>query len=138
LIRSATVTTRAVRERYCGYRAWTPSHGIAWGRRPSSRWQVVHLSPLPTYSGRESRVAARIARPRRAAFPIGVFGKALSARGPARRGTRVSAGGASNEHAAIAMSGTSSAARSMMYGSRFGGVMGLACSENVPAPSFSS
>lgn len=35
--RSSSVTTRPLRLRYCGNRAYTPTRGIAWGTVPSRR-----------------------------------------------------------------------------------------------------
>jgi hypothetical protein len=79
LIRSSITLTLSCRERYWGNRLYTPTQGAEWGRVPASRWQLVHRSRLPTYCGRLSDVAVRMARPRRMAAPNGPLGISLSA-----------------------------------------------------------
>src|ERR1019366_2135950 len=65
LIRSSISSTPPRRDRYCRYRAYTPTYGIAYAPAPSSRWQLLQRRSLPTFPGSESRVAAMMARPRR-------------------------------------------------------------------------
>jgi hypothetical protein len=73
LMRFSMRPTFPERERYCGKRPYTPAHGMANARVPSSRWHDTQRRPLPTFRGRESRVAARSARPRRTACENGSF-----------------------------------------------------------------
>src|SRR6266851_2919957 len=78
-------STTPLRARYCGYRANTPIHEPV-SRRPSSRWQLVQRSLLPTWFGKLSRVAVSSARPRRTASPYGPAGMTESAAAAVREG----------------------------------------------------
>src|SRR5712691_7802693 len=83
--RYSIVSTTPLRARYCGYRANTPIHEPV-SRRPSSRWQLVQRSLLPTWFGKLSRVAVSSARPRRTASPYGPPGMTESAAAAVREG----------------------------------------------------
>src|SRR3989475_6579938 len=83
--RYSIVSTTPLRPRYCGYRANTPIHEPV-SRRPSSRWQLVQRSLLPTWFGKLSRVAVSSARPRRTASPYGPAGMTESAAAAVREG----------------------------------------------------
>src|SRR5437667_10931626 len=83
--RYSIVSTTPLRARYCGYRANTPIHEPV-SRRPSSRWQLVQRSVLPTWLGKLSRVAGDSARPRRTASPYGPAGMTESAAAAVREG----------------------------------------------------
>src|SRR2546426_82003 len=83
--RYSIVSTTPLRPRYCGYRANTPIHEPV-SRRPSSRWQLVQRSLLPTWFGKLSRVAVSRARPRRTASPYGPAGMTVSAAVAVREG----------------------------------------------------
>src|ERR1035437_1767090 len=79
LMRFSIRPTFPERDRYCGKRPYTPAHGIAKARVPSSRWHDTQRRPLSTLRGRESRVACRSARPRRTDCENGSFRSVESA-----------------------------------------------------------
>ena len=84
---SSIRSTLPLRGRYWGNRAYEPTQGIAFARKPPSRWQLAHRSPLPTWRGRLSRVASRIARPRiaEARYALSVNAASLGIRNGTRR-----------------------------------------------------